>query len=212
MIKTIGYLFIGILAFIVFFTPARNFMNNLLHKDKAELREGQVIGSIDGYNPRVEEIQEILQKAGFEPGSLDGRMGAQTRAAIRKFQKEKGLRANAKIDSATYLALKREKEDAANILKAEHLNSDDREVMREAGSEKTKIQDEVLSYRLESQDRAKQIQSALKNAGFYQGPIDGKIGHKTKEAIIKFQKANGLKADGIVGKRTSAELNKHLSR
>jgi peptidoglycan hydrolase-like protein with peptidoglycan-binding domain len=58
----------------------------------------------------------------------------------------------------------------------------------------------------------KQIQRALKSAGFYQGPIDGKIGPKTKEAIIKFQKAKGLKADGIVGKRTSAELNKYLSQ
>ena len=59
---------------------------------------------------------------------------------------------------------------------------------------------------------AKQIQKALKNAGFYQGSIDGKIGSKTREAIIKFQKANSLKADGIVGKRTSAELSKYLSR
>ena len=59
---------------------------------------------------------------------------------------------------------------------------------------------------------SKQIQRALKKAGFYQGPIDGKIGTKTKEAIIKFHKANGLKADGIVGKRTSEELNKYLSR
>ena len=31
----------------------------------------------------------------------------------------------------------------------------------------------------------KQIQRALKSAGFYEGPIDGKIGSKTKEAIIK---------------------------
>ena len=59
---------------------------------------------------------------------------------------------------------------------------------------------------------AKQIQKALKSAGFYQGAVDGKIGLKTKEAIIKFQKANGLKADGIVGKRTSAELNKYLTQ
>jgi len=58
----------------------------------------------------------------------------------------------------------------------------------------------------------RQIQRALKSAGFYQGPIDGKIGPKTKEAIIKFQKAKGLKADGIAGKRTSVELNKYLSR
>ncbi|PIP18986.1 MAG: hypothetical protein COT38_01080 [Candidatus Omnitrophica bacterium CG08_land_8_20_14_0_20_41_16] len=59
---------------------------------------------------------------------------------------------------------------------------------------------------------ARQIQKALKSAGFYQGSVDGKLGLKTKEAIIKFQKANGLKADGIVGKRTSVELNKYLSQ
>jgi len=58
----------------------------------------------------------------------------------------------------------------------------------------------------------KQIQRALKTAGFYQGPIDGKIGPKTKEAILKFQKAEGLKVDGIVGKRTLAALNKYLSQ
>ncbi|MFZ2602868.1 MAG: peptidoglycan-binding domain-containing protein [Candidatus Omnitrophota bacterium] len=58
----------------------------------------------------------------------------------------------------------------------------------------------------------KQIQRALKNAGFYQGSVDGKIGPRTKEAIKEFQKARGLKADGVVGKRTSAELNKYLSR
>jgi peptidoglycan hydrolase-like protein with peptidoglycan-binding domain len=59
---------------------------------------------------------------------------------------------------------------------------------------------------------AKQIQKALKSAGFYQGNIDGRVGLKTREAIIKFQKANGLKADGIIGKRTSVELNKYLTR
>jgi murein L,D-transpeptidase YcbB/YkuD len=59
---------------------------------------------------------------------------------------------------------------------------------------------------------SKQIQLALRNAGFYQGLIDGKIGPQTKRAIKAFQKANGLKADGIVGKRTSAELNKYLPR
>ena len=58
---------------------------------------------------------------------------------------------------------------------------------------------------------ARQIQKALKSAGFYQGAVDGKIGSKTKSAIIKFQKANSLKADGVVGKRTSMELNKYLS-
>jgi len=67
------------------------------------------------------------------------------------------------------------------------------------------------------EDRVKQmsitqIQAALKNAGFYKGSIDGKMGPKTKEAIKTFQRANGLKADGIVGKRTLAELKQYVTK
>ncbi|MCM8799457.1 MAG: peptidoglycan-binding protein [Candidatus Omnitrophica bacterium] len=57
---------------------------------------------------------------------------------------------------------------------------------------------------------AKEIQTALKNAGFYDGEIDGQIGSKTKEAIIKFQEANKLTADGVVGSRTWELLRKYL--
>ncbi len=58
--------------------------------------------------------------------------------------------------------------------------------------------------------RNKDVQLALKNAGFYAGSIDGKIGPKTKSAIMEFQKAKGLKGDGKVGPKTWAELEKYL--
>lgn len=55
------------------------------------------------------------------------------------------------------------------------------------------------------------IQTCLKNAGFYKGEIDGIKGRKTRSAIRKFQSANGLKVDGIVGKRTWEALSKYAS-
>jgi peptidoglycan hydrolase-like protein with peptidoglycan-binding domain len=58
----------------------------------------------------------------------------------------------------------------------------------------------------------KQIQQALKNAGFYSGKIDGTIGPKTKKAIEEFQAQNGLKADGKVGARTWKALSAHLGQ
>ncbi|MBN2452955.1 MAG: peptidoglycan-binding protein [Candidatus Omnitrophica bacterium] len=61
-----------------------------------------------------------------------------------------------------------------------------------------------------SQDRNKEIQIALKNAGFYTSSIDGKIGPMTKKSIMEFQKANGLKVDGKVGPKTWAVLEKYL--
>jgi len=58
---------------------------------------------------------------------------------------------------------------------------------------------------------AKEIQEALKNAGFYAGEVDGKLGPKSKAAVEDFQKANGLTADGKVGPKTWSLLGKHLS-
>ncbi|MFH0763583.1 MAG: peptidoglycan-binding domain-containing protein [Candidatus Omnitrophota bacterium] len=58
--------------------------------------------------------------------------------------------------------------------------------------------------------RNKDIQKALKNAGFYIGAIDGKVGPKTKNAILEFQRAKGLKVDGKVGPKTWAELERYL--
>ena len=59
---------------------------------------------------------------------------------------------------------------------------------------------------------ADQVQLALKNAGYYQGPVDGKVGNKTKKAISAFQKDNNLKADGVVGKQTWTALKTHLEK
>lgn len=53
----------------------------------------------------------------------------------------------------------------------------------------------------------KDIQRKLKNKGYSCGSIDGIVGNNTINAIKKFQKANGLKVDGIVGAKTMAKLN-----
>ncbi len=54
------------------------------------------------------------------------------------------------------------------------------------------------------------IQKALKNAGYYRGTVDGKIGSATKEAVKAFQRDNGLEADGVVGRNTWDKLKVHL--
>ncbi len=59
--------------------------------------------------------------------------------------------------------------------------------------------------------KIRDIQQALKNAGYYDGKIDGVKGKGTKKAIKDFQKANGLKADGVVGRKTWEALSVHLS-
>ena len=59
--------------------------------------------------------------------------------------------------------------------------------------------------------KATEIQLALKNANYYTGAVDGKIGPMTKKAIEEFQRANGLEADGKVGTKTWALLSKYIN-
>ena len=58
---------------------------------------------------------------------------------------------------------------------------------------------------------SRDIQSALKGAGYYQGSVDGKIGPGTKDAIKAFQRDHGLNADGVVGRQTWEKLKTYLS-
>ncbi len=53
-----------------------------------------------------------------------------------------------------------------------------------------------------------ELQKFLNAAGFNSNPVDGKFGPITKGAVIRFQLANGLKGDGVVGPLTRAVLNK----
>lgn len=50
------------------------------------------------------------------------------------------------------------------------------------------------------------IQTRLKNWGYYQGAVDGIYGYQTANAIRNFQRKNGLKVDGIAGAQTLAAL------
>ena len=55
-------------------------------------------------------------------------------------------------------------------------------------------------------DEVKKIQEALKNKGYYTYNTDGIFGTRTKNAVIAFQRDNGLDADGIAGEKTLKAL------
>lgn len=50
------------------------------------------------------------------------------------------------------------------------------------------------------------IQSRLKDWGYYTGSVDGIYGQKTADAVKAFQKSNGLTADGIAGNATLEKI------
>ena len=57
---------------------------------------------------------------------------------------------------------------------------------------------------------SRDIQKALKNAGYYNGVVDGKVGSETRAALKQFQEDQGLGADGVCGRQTWAKLSGFL--
>ncbi len=51
-----------------------------------------------------------------------------------------------------------------------------------------------------------ELQKALLRAGYDPGPVDGRLGKKTRSAVKAFQKKHHLTADGVVGEKTWAAL------
>jgi N-acetylmuramoyl-L-alanine amidase len=51
-----------------------------------------------------------------------------------------------------------------------------------------------------------QIQTQLKNWGYYNGAIDGVYGYETYRAVRQFQSKNGLTVDGVAGSATLSAL------
>ena len=75
------------------------------------------------------------------------------------------------------------------------------------GDPKTKVATKGQSKEIKT---TQDIQTALTNAGYYKGPIDGKSSSALNRSIKQFQKDNGLAPDGEVGAKTKLKLKKFV--
>jgi N-acetylmuramoyl-L-alanine amidase len=78
-------------------------------------------------------------------------------------------------------------------------------VYRSEKKEQSDLQN-VLSQIGSSGEEVRNIQQKLKNWGYYSGAVDGLYGNQTFNAVMKFQRKNGLAVDGIAGPQTLAAL------
>ena len=130
----------------------------------------------------VKSLQQLMKDTGHYSGPVNGKFGPLTEDAVRTFQEEKGLTVDGVVGSETLSKLNEKPPEAA-------------------------ADGKVTSYRYGDEgDEIKKIQTALKEKGFYNGPVNGKFGPMTEEAMLSFQKAKGLEVDGIAGKLTLAAL------
>ena len=127
----------------------------------------------------IATIQAQLNKKGCSVGTVDGIAGPATYNAVISFQNKNGLTADGQVGTATWDILF----DTVS-----------------GGTTYTRIL-KVTSPLMQGDD-VKAVQNKLNSLGYNCGTADGYYGNATRTAVISFQSAKGLTADGEVGPAT----------
>jgi peptidoglycan hydrolase-like protein with peptidoglycan-binding domain len=126
----------------------------------------------------VVRVQKTLSDRGYRTGGADGRMGPQTQAALKKFQKAESLEPTGQLNRQTLVALGIQKTDGSLAAEEERY---DRAVVRK-------------------------VQQTLNDRGFKAGGVDGILSDRTRVALKQFQRSENLEDTGRLNHRTLAAL------
>lgn len=126
-------------------------------------------------NDAVKALQQILIQKGYLSTEATGFFGSATESALKKFQSDNGLSADGVAGEATLKALNSK---AAQTVSVSGLRKGD------------------------ESDAVKELQKLLIEAGYLTTEATGFFGSATEIALLKFQQANDLSADGIAGEKT----------
>ena len=145
----------------------------------------------------VTALQERLIALGYLKTKATGTYDTDTIGAVRSFQKKNGLTSNGTADAATRKAIYSDSAIAANTVITP--------TPKVTATPTPVPTGKVPTVTLKSGDKGedvKTLQRRLKELGYYKSNIDGKMGRDTVNALKAFQRAHGLKDDGVAGKAT----------
>ncbi|MBQ9030908.1 MAG: peptidoglycan-binding protein [Parasporobacterium sp.] len=158
------------------------------------LESGQV-------NDDVYTMQVMLSQLGYYEGSLDGDFGSFTEDAVIRFQQDNGLLVDGIVGDYTMDALQskagQQAQPAAAPAQEPAQTQEPAPAQLAAGSDLV---------RGATGGAVTDMQKILAQLGYYEGSLDGDFGAFTEDAVIRFQKEQGLWVDGVVGPQTMGML------
>ena len=150
----------------------------------------------------VTKLQQKLKDLGYLAGTVDGKFGVETEAAVIAFQKSNNLTADGKAGTATQNKLysgtaNRASGNAVNM-KSNNSSGRDTNGIASTGYETLEYGSEGAAVR--------KLQNRLEALGYAPGYTDGKFGPSTEAAVMAFQANNNLTVDGKAGPATQRAL------
>jgi len=162
-----------------------------------QLRSAAVLISsrVEDMAPRIRRayilsIQEELVAHGYHVGPVDGANGSKTKGAIRQYQRDAGL----PVDGVATKEL------------LDHLKFALPKVYARNAEAPSAAPSKEVSEAPASDRYVRDVQYELRLRGYYQGPLDGLDGPRTRDAIRQYQEDAGLDVTGAIDSGLVAEL------
>ena len=144
---------------------------------------------------KVRDLQRDLTTLGYYWAEITGNFGSKTEQAVKTFQQRNNLTADGIAGKKTLDAIA----DAV-----------DRKGGSSSGGSGTSYPGGTTLKLNSTGTAVTQLQTDLKQLGYYYGSITGKFGDLTEKAVKEFQKAKGLNADGVAGRKTLDMIEKAI--
>ncbi len=153
---------------------------------------GQALALERGDNsPQVKNVQSCLKRLGYFNGPVNGNFASMTEAAVRKFQRANGISAIGKVGPRTQAALQRRCGSGGRTVSA----NDCQRGLR-SGCDGAAV---------------RELQRNLRAIGAYNGPVTGRFRELTRNAVVNFQRRNGINPIGVAGPQTQRAIRLALN-
>jgi len=158
---------------------------------------------------QIKQVQTILKGKGLYTGEATGRYNDDTRAGIKSFQKDNGLRQTGTLNRATLEKFGVELTESQKLIPVSENSFASAETEKPAktanASTATDKPKKAAPFRA-TKDQIVEAQNLLKSKNMYSGEATGKLDDATREGLKKFQEASGIKVTGTLNALTLEKM------
>jgi len=159
---------------------------------------------------QIAEVQKILKDKKLYNGEASGKYNDETRAGIKSFQKDNGLKETGTLNRATLEKFGIELTDSQKAIPVSS-NSYASADTKTTAEKTTSSSDSKRTIFRATTDQVKAAQKILKDKSMYSGDQTGKLDEATRDGLKKYQDANGIKITGTLNQATLEKMGIELT-
>lgn len=158
---------------------------------------------------QIKQVQAMLKEKSLYKGEATGKYDDDTRAAIKSFQKDNGLKQTGTLNRATLEKMNielTESQKAIPVSESSYADSDDDKKPAKEKPASTEANPKKPAIFRATGDQIKEAQRMLKSKSMYAGEETGKLDDATRDGLKKYQEANSLKITGTLNRVTLEKM------